>query len=75
MRKQLLGLLQLGVPVEKIQPDENVKDNRWIYDVTSHTLFAPEPVARDAQLLWPHARVVACDTVYDRGIPRPRSVN
>lgn len=70
MRRQLAALYRLGMPVEKIEPNENVKDDRWIYDATSRTLFAPAPVAADAKVLWPNACVVIGDSVYDRGVPR-----
>lgn len=47
----------IGDAVDRIDVCSAVKDEKFIYDARSRTLFCPEPVAREAISFWPDAEL------------------
>ena len=58
MRVQLQMLKESGAEVRFVEVSKSVKDDHWLYDPGSETVYAPEAVAFDAHDLFPEATLV-----------------
>jgi len=52
-----------GAVVKTIDANDNVKDQQWIYDHISQTLFCSRDLLLDASSLWPYASIVSARSI------------